>query len=278
MQRSFLVVSLAVFVAACSAGAAPLPAMAGEQPVEATIAPPPSSPAEPGVAPAVATEAAGMAALALARIAMADLKLQSDPERQHFPDERDFRITAELLEVAHGLDPTDQDVLRLLIQAWTSAGDADRSDALNRELLALDPRDTVTQLAIVSSRISRLQNVDERLAAYENFLGSKGDKIDPAIRSRLAMDAALLKRERGDEDGFARTLTLACQLDPTNKDAATLALAYFSDRVPDAVGRFELLTNVLKADPFDPEVHAAMGCPVSRFQTLTTRLRLPVMQ
>ncbi len=194
-----------------------------------------------------------MAARSLTRVALADLKLVSAPA------ERDYRIAAELLEVARQTDPGDQDILRLLIQAWTSAGDADRVDALNRELLALDPRDTVTQLSIVSSRISRLQNVDDRLTAYENFLGSKGEGIDPAIRSRLAMDAALLKRERGDDEGFARALTLACQLDPTNKDAATLALAFFSERVPDAVGRFELLTNVLKADPFDPEVHAAMA-------------------
>lgn len=204
-------------------------------------------------APAASEEAPGFAARAIARIVLSDLKLVKSAS------ERDYRIGAEVLELAHELDPTDQDILRLLIQAWTSAGDAERVDELNRDLLRLDPRDTVTQLAVVSSRINRLQNADARLAAYENFLGPQGASLDPAIRSRLAMDAALLKRERGDDAGFASTLATACQLDPTNKDAATLALAYFAERVPDAEGRFELLTNVLKADPFDPEVHAAMA-------------------
>ncbi len=207
--------------------------------------------------PAPRTTPSGIAARAVARIAMADLKLMKPAT------DRDYRITAEMIEHAHVLDPNDQDILRLLIQAWTAAGDSDRVDELNRELLRLDPRDTVTQLAIISARINRLQNTDERLAAFEKFLGSEGASLDPAIRSRLAMDAALLKRERGDDDGFAKTLATACQLDPTNKDAATLALAYFADRVPDAVGRFELLTNVLKADPFDPDVHASMAQDLS---------------
>lgn len=203
--------------------------------------------------PAASAEHPGIAARLIARIAIADLKLAQAPA------ERDFRIAAEMLELAHRLDPSDADILRLLIQAWTSAGDADRVDELNRQLLAMDPRDTVTQLSVVSARISRLQNVDERLASYERFLGPEGRSLDASIRSRLAMDAALLKRERGDEAGFASTLATACQLDPTNKDAATLALAYFTERIPDEIGRFELLTNVLKADPFDPDVHAAIA-------------------
>lgn len=215
-------------------------------------------PSEAAPAP-VSAEHPGIAARLVARVALADLKLAQAPA------ERDFRIAADLLEFAHQLDPADADILRLLIQAWTSAGDADRVDELNRKLLALDPRDTVTQLSVVSARINRLQNVDDRLAAYERFLGPEGRSLDASIRSRLAMDAALLKRERGDDAGFASTLATACQLDPTNKDAATLALAYFAERVSDEVGRFELLTNVLKADPFDPEVHAAIAKELATF-------------
>ena len=35
------------------------------------------------------------------------------------------------------------------------------------------------------------------LAAYDRWLGSEADGVDPSIRSRLALDAALLARERG---------------------------------------------------------------------------------
>jgi len=255
MQPALVSSVLAALLACVAAGQSLPPEDA------APIAAPGTQPDLPaaGSAPAVTLTAQGIASRAIARVAMADLKLQTDPATNRYADERDYRVAAEIIEVAHQLNPADQDILRLLIQAWTSAGDAQRVDELNRVLIRLDPRDTVTQLALVSTRINRLQNVDERLAAYEKFLGSEGAALDPGIRSRLAMDAALLKRERGDDMGFARTLATACQLDPTNKDAATLALTYFADRVPDVIGRFELLTNVLKADPFDPEVHAAMA-------------------
>lgn len=215
--------------------------------------------AQPVTAPTADAVARGIAARAVARLATADLKLQSDSKTGRTPGAIDYRIVAELLGIAAETDPTDQDILRLQIEAWTAAGDADWVEKLQRKLAAADPRDTVNLLAVVSSRISKLQNVDERLAAYEKLLGPDGDRLDPSLRSRLAMDAALLSRERGDEAEFVRLLARSSALDSTNKDAATLALAYFAERVPDAVGRLELLINVLKADPFDPDVHAAIA-------------------
>lgn len=217
--------------------------------------------AETAAPPTGAEERAarGIAARTVARLAMADLKLQSDANTRRSPIERDYRIAADLLAVASDTDPDDQDILRLLVQAWTAAGDADRVEQLQRRLANLDPSDTVTLLSVVSARISKLQHVEERLAAYARMLGPEGDRLDPSIRSRLALDAALLSRERGDEQAFVRLLARSSALDSTNKDAATLALAYFAERVPDAVGRLELLLNVLKADPFDPDVHAAIA-------------------
>jgi hypothetical protein len=237
-------------VAVAAACASTLSTAVRAQPVPGAAAP---------IPPADDPIARGIAARSVARLATADLKLQSDPEARRAPIERDYRIAAELLTVASETDPDDLDILRLLIQAWTAAGDADRVEQLQRRLAMLDPSDTVTLLAVVSSRISKLQSVEERLAAYARMLGPEGDRLDPSIRSRLALDAALLSRERGDEEAFVRLLARSSALDSTNKDAATLALAYFAERVPDAVGRLELLLNVLKADPFDPDVHAAIA-------------------
>lgn len=215
--------------------------------------------AQPTAAAAADAVARGIAARAVARLATADLKLQSDGKTGRTPGAIDYRIVAELLGIAAETEPADQDILRLQIEAWTAAGDADRVEQLQRLLAAADPRDSVNLLAVVSARISKLQSVEERLAAYEKLLGPDGDRLDASIRSRLAMDAALLSRERGDESAFVRLLARSSALDSTNKDAATLALAYFAERVPDAAGRLELLINVLKADPFDPDVHAAIA-------------------
>lgn len=245
--------SLLMLVVACSLGGADAANSA------ATLAAAGQPATQPAAAPTADTVARGIAARAVARLATADLKLQSDSETGRTPGAADYRIVAELLGIAAETDPDDQDILRLQIEAWTAAGDADRVEQLQRVLAAADPRDTVNLLAVVSARISKLQSVEERLAAYEKLLGPEGDRLDASIRSRLAMDAALLSRERGDEAAFVRLLARSSALDSTNKDAATLALAYFAERVPDAAGRLELLINVLKADPFDPDVHAAIA-------------------
>jgi hypothetical protein len=102
--------------------------------------------------------------------------------------------------------------------------------------------------------------VEERLAAYDRFLGDAGTSIDPSIRSRLALDAALLHRERGESERFVQRLTQAASLDPTNKSAASLAVGYYADRIPDdPLGQLQLLINLLYSDPFDPNVHMSIA-------------------
>ncbi|MFA6044613.1 MAG: hypothetical protein WC718_06485, partial [Phycisphaerales bacterium] len=83
--------------------------------------------------------------------------------------------------------------------------------------------------------------------------GPKGAALDESIRSRLALDAALLARERGDTAGFIDRLKKAISLDATNKDAALLAYTFFAERVDSRQGRLELLTNLLYADPLEPK-------------------------
>lgn len=191
-----------------------------------------------------------IAAQAVARAAAVDLKLAGNPT----PD--DFAIALELLKSAVNLAPDNQTIIRLTIEAAASAGDTETVKSLTRRLVKLDPSDTVAQLRAISTNISDLQNADERLKAYDLFLGPKGAEIDASVRSRLALDAALLLRERGDIKGFADRLSQAMQLDPTNQDAATLGLTFYS-QTPSAtpVGRLDLMLNVLYANPLDPGVY-----------------------
>ncbi|MBL0926854.1 MAG: hypothetical protein IBJ11_04275 [Phycisphaerales bacterium] len=169
---------------------------------------------------------------------------------RNVPDPKidDYRLAGLSLALLRRLSPTDEQLARDELAAWTSAGDAARTDAAASAVLRLAPRDSVVLLRMLLSRIGRLQTADARLAEYERLL--KLD-VDPAVKSRLALDAALLLRDSGDDRGFLDRLTLAATLDVTNKEAAALFAAYYLERSTDARERTELLANVVLADPLD---------------------------
>jgi len=190
------------------------------------------------------------AARTLTRLALIDLR------RAESPRPEDYAITAELLSIAHEFDPDDDAILRHWAEASFEAEDSDGVLRASKLLLRLDPRDDVSLLRLVSGQIAKLQTAEERIAAYDQAV--EEERFDPSVRSRLALDAAMLKRERGDMGGFAALLSRAIELDSTNKDAAALAATWYADRMEDPIGRFDLLSNLLYADPIDPNVHGAI--------------------
>ncbi|MEM1167020.1 MAG: hypothetical protein AAGI30_12110 [Planctomycetota bacterium] len=164
----------------------------------------------------------------------------------------DFESTAWAIHIAQRLMPDDVQLVRLEREARAAAAQYDRVTELQARVLQLDPADTVAQLALLNSNIAKQQTADARLALYERILGPAGDQLDAAVRSRLALDAALLAREQGDESRAADLLLLATELDATNKQAATLFAAYFLPLASRPLDRVELLANVWLADPLDP--------------------------
>ena len=171
---------------------------------------------------------------------------------------RDAAIAASLLEVAQTYATNEPILLRYLVEAYRSAGDDEGVISATRRLAAADPGDEVAQLRLISWIISRRQTAEQRIAAYSEWLdGSRAELLrdKPAIRSRLALDAALLHRELGDQPGFIQRLTQATSLDSSNKEAASLAAAAFSQSREDPIAELELAINVLLADPVDPNVH-----------------------
>ncbi|MCE7974060.1 MAG: hypothetical protein DYG92_07000 [Leptolyngbya sp. PLA1] len=192
---------------------------------------------------------ADFAARSVERLALLDLRatLPTLPES--------FGVTERLLGLVCELRPGDAGLYRRRAEAAWSAGEHELVIEHTRRVVELDPKDTVAQLRLITSRIGRLQTVGERLATYESLLGPRGRALDASIRSRLAVDAALLRRERGDDAGFLAALKQAVELDGTNKEAALLALTYFNSRVDDVMGRVELMANILYADPLDPRTH-----------------------
>ena len=178
---------------------------------------------------------------------------------QPSPSPADYEIAYRTLEFARDLTPDDVELARKLVAAAWATGDGQRLFDATRDLVRLDPTDTVAQLRLISATIARKQTVEERLTLYNRFLGEAGARIDPAIRSRLALDAALLLREQGDDAGFASMLNRALTLDGTNKAAAQLAVTFYGSRVEDPVGRFEMVLNLLYADPVDPNIFLSIA-------------------
>lgn len=238
-------------------------AIAAQAQEPAPAAPPPAAPAPLAASTIGAlleesprTRAA--AAERLARTAILVLRLNPDPT------ERDFRIAALTLNLARRLTPDDTELLRHEIVAWISAGDQARVLQATKRLVELDPLDTVAQLRIISMQLSAIQEAEKRLDAYTRLLGPRGATLDDSIRSRLALDAALLSRERGDDDGFRERMTQAAQLDSSNKEAAVLAATYFLERSDDPLGRVEMLANVVLADPADPSANLNLARELRR--------------
>jgi len=187
------------------------------------------------------------------RNALIDLGMRASP----LPE--DYEIVADALSVASGMRPRDADTARVLAAAAWAAGDRELMLEATRAVIRNDPADTVAQLRLVSANINGRQTVEERMDAYERFLGPAGRALDASVRSRLALDAALLQRESGDVAGFEKRLREAVDLDPTNKDAVSLAARIFTtdDAGVDEVVGWQI--RLLYADPLDPHVHLTIA-------------------
>lgn len=197
------------------------------------------------VAPSVAKE--------VQRLALLELRMQPSPT----PD--DYLIAYHTLRLAQLLVPDDVELARKIAQAAWATGETSLLTDATRDVVRLDPSDTVAQLRLIVAGITRYQTVEERLAAYERFLGPAGERLRPEVRSRLALDAALLWRERGNNEKFVHLLQQAIELDGSNKAAAQLGMTYVTSTVPDPSAQFEMLLQVLYADPIDPQVQLTIG-------------------
>lgn len=190
---------------------------------------------------------------ALVRTATLDLGMRISPLAE------DYEIAGAALWLAGSMRPNDAETARLLAAAAWSAGDREMLLEATRQVVRLDPADTVAQLRLISANINARQTVEQRLEAYERFLGPAGRTLDASVRSRLALDAALLMREVGDNAGFERRLRDSVDLDPTNKDAVSLATRTFGTDDAAVTELAAWQTRLLYADPLDPHVHFTLA-------------------
>ncbi|MBU6414557.1 MAG: hypothetical protein KGS45_13960, partial [Planctomycetes bacterium] len=215
-----------------------------------------SAKAAPAASPAAATAVVAPGTLAVTEAWLNDFTARSmarmvlmDVRVRVPPSSEELAIALDLLRAARKFLPDDAELLRLEMETASVAGDQQGVLAATRELVRLDPSDAVAQLRLISARIVELQTVEERLAMYERLLGAAGKGLDDSIRSRLALDAALLARESGNDRLFGERLKQALALDAANKEAAILALTEYSARVNAPEGRAQLISNLILSDP-----------------------------
>lgn len=190
------------------------------------------------------------AGINLARLGVIDQRLTTKLQPE------DHVITSYLLGLSLDLVPDNETALRRRLQSAREAGQFDLEQQLLRSLVANDPNDTVSQLELIRAQFRTMATVEERDAAYARFLDSDAAKmgIKPEVRSRLALEAAIMLRDNGDIDAFAARLKQSLQLDPTHIDAALVAHTYYSTLISDPLGKLELLVNLVLADPLNPQV------------------------
>jgi tetratricopeptide (TPR) repeat protein len=247
-------VTLAMVLWVCAGSAVPI--AGAEDPAVPPAPAPATPPAATAAAPAVVALNEGYLSDLSSHAVVQLLRSIESPTLDH------YKAAAMGLKVARRWRPTDAELLRQEIEAWDANQDQGRVLACTRELVKLDPLDTVALLKVVSARMTGLQDADQRLKAYEGLLTSK--TIDASVRSRLALDAGLLARETGDERGFLDRLLLASTLDVTNKEAAALTVTTYLDKSKDPKERFDLLTTLLLADPHDAEAHRNLAYELRR--------------
>lgn len=189
----------------------------------------------------------------LRRAALLDLRLQESPSPG------DYELASYLLEMGLALSPDDAELARDFAQAAWLAGDEARMLAATRQVIRMDPGDTVAQLRLISARINQEQTIEGRKALYDRFLGEGGVSLDPSVRSRLALDAALLEREAGNTTAFIERLHQATRLDPSNKAAASLAAQFYASVRDDKSVWMDYKIRLLMADPLDPNLHLSIA-------------------
>ncbi|MCA9274429.1 MAG: hypothetical protein KDA29_00215 [Phycisphaerales bacterium] len=192
------------------------------------------------------------------RAAILDLRLHESPAPI------DYELTANLLSIASDLDPTNAEYARDMAQASWLAGDQSLMLEATRRVIKIDPKDSVAQLRLISAKINEKQTLEERKALYDRFLSDAGKSIDPSVRSRLALDAALLEREAGNTTGFIERLHQATRLDVSNKSAASLAAQFYASESSNLATTLDYQLRLLYADPLDANVHLSIARKLAR--------------
>jgi tetratricopeptide (TPR) repeat protein len=166
----------------------------------------------------------------------------------------------ELASEASRLAPQSPSVLQAMVEVAQMADLQEHTKSSIKELLLVAPTQTSLQLARLRGAIEMTNTVDQRMLVYEQLLSDgRSALLDTRIASRIALDAALLQRQVGNIEQFARWLAESVALDPSNPDAAILAAGFFGDESADAYTRAELLSVAMLSNIRDTALQVSLA-------------------
>ena len=165
-----------------------------------------------------------------------------------------------LITEASKLSPNDEAVWRSLIEVAHMADEPELQSHAIKQLLRIAPLESSAQLSRLRDAVARTNTVDERMGVYEQLLADgRSSKLDSRVAARLAFDAALLQRQLGDIEQFARWLAESVALDPSYPEAMSLAAGFFGDESADVHRRAELLASTVLSNIRDATTQVALA-------------------
>jgi tetratricopeptide (TPR) repeat protein len=210
-----------------------------------------------GLASAAWAQPLGPEALTAHRLLQLARWTMSEPEAAH-PSR--VAVGAALLRHATALDPTQAELWRVRAEAEHLAGDRQGVRLCLGEYLKIEPRDDAAQLRLIEMLIEDQQTAGDRLTICKRLLeGAGAAQLSAALRSRVALHAAMLHSELGDLRGYAEQLKAALSLDNTNIQAAQQAHQFLVHRGAGRLEQAQALFNWVSADPSQADNHLAVA-------------------
>ncbi len=173
-----------------------------------------------------------------------------------------IRETSALLQAAAKLDPTNPMILRHLAEAARVAKQTDLLRETLRMTIKADPGNLVAQVQYLELLALSSQTVDDRLRVYQSAMGNK--KLDPQVRSEMAVRVARLMYERGDTEETKKMLAAALQLNDLNVGALQDVANIAANAKAPAMEQLKAQVAILLASPYQPDSWIAGGQILAR--------------
>ncbi|MGC8624413.1 MAG: hypothetical protein ACP5VQ_04010 [Phycisphaerae bacterium] len=162
-----------------------------------------------------------------------------------------------LLEEARQVDAQSATVLRLLAEAAHANGDQALRAKVLQELVNLRPADLTAQVRLFDAIAAQKETVAGRIRVYHTVLAQKS--FSDQVRSAMARRLGDLLAAQGRQASAANMYIRAIKLNGANLTAwQALARTLAAENVPPAQRLYALL-HALRADPYQPEVLAAVS-------------------